>query len=119
MIMKIFATFVALICFAAVSFANDGTISVLKTTNETTTQPTVAAAAPVVPVAANACCEEAQEARVVKLSPWTVRRLNRVADRQEAREARNCCCNKSCKCSDDCNPKTLVVESRKKTCNCR
>lgn len=114
--MKIFAAFVALFCLAAVSFANDGTISVLKTANETA-QPTVATVttAPATPVAVNACCEEA---RVVKLSPWTVRRLNRVADRQEAREARNCCC-KGCDCTDNCNPKTLVIESRKKTCNCR
>lgn len=114
--MKIFAAFVALVCFAAVSFANDGTVSVLKTANEVTT--TQAAAQPTVATTTTttttACCEEA---RVVKLSPWTVRRLNRVADRQEAREARNCCC-KGCNCSDDCNPKTLVVESRKKTCNC-
>lgn len=111
--MKIFAAFVALVCFAAVSFANDGTVSVLKTANEAATTP--AATQPTVATTTTtACCEEA---RVVKLSPWTVRRLNRVADRQEAREARNCCC-KGCNCSDDCNPKTLVVESRKKTCNC-
>lgn len=120
--MKNFAAFVALACFAAVSFANDGTTSVLKNASEATTaqtvaQPTVAQAVVAQPTVVNAttapvCCEQA---RVVKLSPWTVRRLNRVADRQEARDARNCCC----KSSDDCSPKALVVESRRKTCNCR
>jgi len=85
----------------------DDTVSVLKTT-------TVQSAAPV--VQATVC----EEARVVKLAPWQVRRLNRVADRQEAREAKNCC-KDSCSCKDDCcqKPKTLVLESRRKEkCDC-
>ena len=88
----------------------DGTVSVLKAATAQTPAP-----APVVQTAV--ACEEA---RVVKLAPWQVRRLNRVADRQEAREARKCCCD-SCSCKDDCcqKPKTLVLESRRKEkCDC-
>lgn len=83
---------------AAANAADDGTVSVL-------TNPP----APV--VADSVCCEQA---RSVKLAPWTVRRLNRVADRQEAREARKCCCNDVCKEDCCCNkPKLLVVENRR------
>lgn len=88
----------------------DGTVSVLKAE---TTQ--VSAPAPVA-ATATAC----EEARVVKLSPWQVRRLNRVADRQEARDARKCCCD-PCSCKDDCckKTKTLILESRRKeNCDC-
>ena len=123
----IFATLVLFaFCFVA-SAGNDGTVSVLNTAADTqaqatptpaTTTTTVAAAATTTTTTATvACCEEA---RAVKLAPWTVRRLNRVADRQEAREARKCgCCKESCNCSQDCckAPKALVVESRRK-CNC-
>lgn len=88
----------------------DGTVSVLKTEAPQAAQTTVTPT--ITPVA----CEEA---RVVKLAPWQVRRLNRVADRQEARDSRNCCCKDSCGCNDDCckKPKTLVLESRRK-CDC-
>lgn len=114
MIMKIFALIALAFSAATVSFASEGTISVLKTSNEPTpavAQPTAAVAQPT----AQACCQEVEEVRAVKLSPWTVRRLNRVADRQEARDARKCCCDPC-----DCNKtKTVLVESRKKTCNCR
>jgi len=87
----------------------DDTVSVLKTA-------TVQSAAPAPVVQATAC----EEARVVKLAPWQARRLNRVADRQEAREAKNCC-KDSCSCKEDCcqKPKTLVLESRRKEkCDC-
>lgn len=86
----------------------DDTASVLKTTT--------AQSAPAPVVQATDC----EEARVVKIAPWQVRRLNRVADRQEVREAKNCC-KDSCSCKDDCcqKPKTLVLESRRKEkCDC-
>jgi hypothetical protein len=105
MIMDILFVFASLV-LTTVSFAEDGTVSVLAN-NETP----AAAPAVVVVSAPVACCEEA---RTVKLSPWVVRRLNRVADRQEAREDRCCCRCKGCD-----SAKTLVLESRKKTCDCR
>lgn len=90
----------------------DGTVSVLKAATVQSPAPASATA----PVVQTSACEEA---RVVKLAPWQVRRLNRVADRQEAREARKCC--DACSCKDDCcqKPKTLVLESRRKEkCDC-
>lgn len=101
----------------------DGTTSVLKAV----VQSTATATAPVVqsPATATAPVVQAQivsceEAKVVKLAPWQVRRLNRVADRQEAREARKCCDPCSCKKDDCCQKsKTLVLESRRKEkCDC-
>lgn len=91
----------------------DGTVSVLKAA---AVQPSTSTSAPATaPVVQASACEEA---RVVKLAPWQVRRLNRVADRQEAREARKCCDACSCK-KDDCCQKTLVLESRRKEkCDC-
>lgn len=109
-------TIFAVLCLFALSAAahsDDGTVSVLKTA------PAIAQTSAPAPVAAQtvACCE-VEEARAVKLSPWHTRRLNRIADRQEAREARNCCdsCKESCDCCK--KPKALVVEARSKKCNC-
>ena len=106
--MKFVLTAVACL-FSFVAFAGNEPTSVLVNDSAATA-----------PQPAASCCE-CEEARVVKLAPWTVRRLNRVADRQEAREARNCCCAKDC-CKGDCcckaKPKVLVVENRKNNCNC-
>jgi cytochrome oxidase assembly protein ShyY1 len=59
------------------------------------------------------CCEPA---KLAKLPPWQVRRLNRIADRQAARDARKCCCD-PCECQkvDACGCKTraVVVEARR------
>jgi hypothetical protein len=127
--MKIIFAALCLLALASTARSDDGTVSVLKTSTPTpaaapATQTTQAAAQPVAvqtvaaqPVAVQtvACCEEA---RSVKLSPWHTRRLNRIADRQEARESRNCCdcCNSGCECRK--KPKTLVVESKVKKCDC-
>jgi len=110
--------------FAATVFAQDGTKSVLKNgptvaeeagTNSTPTQPKVGVvvgeANPSQPtVVATQCCESA---RLVRLAPWQVRRLNRIAERQEAKKC--CCSNKSekvnCKCDCRKTP-AVVVESR-------
>ncbi len=132
-------TIFAVLCLFALSAAahsDDGTVSVLKTVSAAPATAQTSAPAPVAaqtsapapvaaqtsapaPVAAQtvACCE-VEEARAVKLSPWHTRRLNRIADRQEAREARNCCdsCKESCDCCK--KPKALVVEARSKKCNC-
>lgn len=115
---SIFAA-IAVVVTAATTYAGtptpaDGTVSVLKSEAAVATT-TVATATPVVAATPVAC----EEARVVKLPQWQVRRLNRVADRQEAREARNCC-KDSCACDKDCcKPKTLVLESRRKEkCDC-
>jgi hypothetical protein len=112
-------TIFAVLCLFALSAAahsDDGTVSVLKTVSPA---PAIAQTSAPAPVAAQtvACCE-VEEARAVKLSPWHTRRLNRIADRQEAREARNCCdsCKESCDCCK--KPKALVVEARSKKCNC-
>lgn len=87
-----------LICILAVALmanepAADGTVSVLKK------EP-----APVVSTTTDT------ELRGVRLSPWQVRRLNRIADRQEARDERNCRC-------DCAEPKVLLSKPAK--CDCR
>jgi hypothetical protein len=71
---------------------------------------------PTVVVVADPCCEPVRSTKLAKLPPWQVRRLERIADRQEAREIRKCCCepcacdiNEACKC----NCRTVVVESRR------
>lgn len=108
--MKI-AVFAAIALIATAVVAQDGTTSVLKgqPTPATATADTTATA-----TAAEPCVETA---KVVKLAPWHVRRLNRIADRQEAREARKCCCDKcecaSCDKCDCCKTKAVVVESRR------
>lgn len=103
--------FAAIAMIATVVVAQDGTTSVL------TNQPTPAAGTATTTVAATPveCCEEA---KVAKLAPWQVRRLNRIADRQEAREARKCCCDPcacekedACKCK--CKTRAVVVEARR------
>lgn len=87
-----------LICILAVALmanepAADGTVSVLKK------EP-----APVVATTADT------ELRGVRLSQLQVRRLNRIADRQEARDERNCRCD----CTE---PKVLLSKPAK--CDCR
>jgi hypothetical protein len=74
----------------------DGTVSVLSKDQA----PAVTAAEP------------CTELRGVRLSDRQVRRLNRIADRQEARDERNCRCD----CAD---PKVLVAKPNKCNCNCR
>lgn len=109
--MKTILTIAALSIFTAAYAGDDGTTSVLATNEAQTVS---APAVTVVPAAAP-CCEPT--AKVVKLAPWTVRRLNRIADRQEAREERKCCCN-PCACNKDCcdDAKVVLVESRRNCC---
>lgn len=101
--------FVALIATAAV--AQDGTTSVLANqptpATETTTTPAVL-------VDQDAPCAEA--VREVRLTRFQARRLERQADRQEAKAACECCkygCQKK-----DCRP-TALVPARKTACNCK
>lgn len=98
----------AILSIASVAAAQEGTSSVLVNTPET-----AAVASPAVVVAAAPCAETA---KLAKLPPWQVRRLNRIADRQEAREARKCCCDPcACEKDDACKGKTraVVVEARR------
>ena len=92
-----------LICILAVALmanepAADGTVSVLKK------EP-----APVVATTTVATTADT-ELRGVRLSQWQVWRLNRIADRQEARDERNCRC-------DCAEPKVLLSKPAK--CDCR
>lgn len=82
----------------------DATVSVLKT--QTTTEAPAAATVTTPAVVAT----PAVEARSVRLSPWHVRRLNRAADRQEARDERNCRC-------DSGTSKVLLLKPT--ACDCR
>ena len=122
--MKMIFAVLCLFALSAAAHSDDGSVSVLKTVSST---PVIAQTSAPAPVAAQtvACCEAetvaccSEEARAVKLSPWHTRRLNRIADRQEAREARNCCdaCNDGCDCCK--KPKALVVEAKVKKCRCK
>jgi hypothetical protein len=100
----------AILSIATTAAAQEGTSSVLVNAPESTT-PTVAS--PAVVVTAPQCCDTA---KLAKLPPWQVRRLNRIADRQEAREARKCCCD-PCECEKadacKCHTKAVVVEARR------
>jgi hypothetical protein len=103
---------VAFCVFACAAFAAEGvptpadnTVSVLA--SAPTTQTVVVAAAP-------ACCETAKE---VRLTAWQSRRLSRQADRQEARDARDCC-NCDCPSKKDCRTKALVLTKSRPACNC-
>lgn len=96
--------------FATVAYAGQ-TASVVKTTEE----PTVA-------TDAQADCACTEEARLVSLGPWRMRRLNRIACRQEARDARSCCncceskcCESKC-CESKCKPRLILVEPRRTKC---
>jgi hypothetical protein len=99
------------------STAADGTVSVLKReTSEAVTPvavtPVAVAPVAVTPVGCDACVVE--EARAVRLSPWHVRRLNRIADRQEVRDACNCrreCC--------DCRGGKVLLLKPTSPCRCR
>jgi len=81
---------------------SDGTVSVLNNPSAATTKPCQVAC-------------QVEEVRALKLPEWQVRRLNRIADRQEVREARRCDC--ACGCSDEKN--VLVESRRKKDCCCK
>lgn len=114
----------AVMFVTAGAFAQDGTKSVLASSptvaeagaNSTPAQPTVGVVGAL--VASNQTTvtktEPCEVAKLVKLAPWQVRRLNRVADRQEARDAKKCCCvEKSDRCKCACRrPPAVVVESR-------
>jgi hypothetical protein len=101
----------AILSIATTAAAQEGTSSVLVNAPEATT-PAVASPAVTVTPAPAACCETA---KLAKLPAWQVRRLNRIADRQEAREARKCCCD-PCECEKadacKCRTKAVVVEAR-------
>jgi hypothetical protein len=88
------------------------TASVLKTAPTEAVVATQPCAAP--------CAGSCEVAKVAKISPRHARRLTRIADRQEAREARNCCCNDACNCGSGCcdKPTALVVETRGRKCGC-
>lgn len=96
----------AILSIASVAAAQEGTSSVLVNAPATVTSQAVV-------VAPASCCETA---KLAKLPPWQVRRLNRIADRQEVREARRCCCD-PCTCEKDdtckCKTRTVVVEARR------
>ena len=89
------------------------TATVLKTAP---TEVVVATVAPSQPCACEASCEVA---KVAKISPRHARRLTRIADRQEAREARNCC-NDACDCGGGCckTSTTLVATTKARKCEC-
>lgn len=90
----------------------DGTASVL------VNKPEATATAQPAPQAATTevSCETAKE---VRLTPWQARRLGRQADRQEARDARDCCkCDCNCGSKKDCRPKALVLTKARPACNC-
>jgi hypothetical protein len=119
--MKSFVAIV-LVCFAAVAVAAEtqtptlaeGTKSVLATSPQPAVSATTAPA-PTVVATTVACCEET--ASEVRLGPWQARRLTRQADRQEARDSRDCCKGK---CNCDCRKKsrpTAIVPTRAK-CDC-
>ena len=106
-------TALALVSVATVAIAGsqtptpaDGTVSVLASN---------AQAQPVAPVATEApvCCQT--EAKEVRLGPWQARRLSKQADRQEARDCRDCC---KCNCKDERKPTALVLTRKRPACNC-
>lgn len=76
------------------------------------------------PAAANAAQEQAaspcETAREVRLGRFQARRLERQADRQEAKAACECCKCDCCK-KKDCRPTALVVTKscQKCACNCK
>ena len=89
----------------------DGTTSVLATTATESTVATTTAVA----TTCGDCCETAKE---VKLGPWQARRLARQADRQEARDCRDCCKGeRSCK-KQDCRPTAIVAVRGRRNCDC-
>lgn len=102
--------FASIALIATAVAAQEGTTSVL--TNQPT--PAAQATAPTTAPAPAAQCSEV--AKVAKVAPWQARRLNRIADRQEAREARKCCCD-PCACEKaeacKCKARTVVVEARR------
>jgi len=101
---------IAILSIAPVAAAQEGTSSVLVNAPETA----ATVAVPTVAAPATAPCCEA--AKLAKLPEWQVRRLNRIADRQEARDARKCCCDPcACEKADACKCKTrtVVVEARR------
>lgn len=112
---------VAFCVFACTTFAADGvptpadnTVSVLSSAPTTQTVAPAPETQTVVVAAAPACCETAKE---VRLTAWQARRLSRQADRQEARDARDCCdCN--CGPKKDCRTKALVLTKSRPACNC-
>ena len=122
----------SLIALSVISFASlalaadqtptpaDGTTSILSTTTANTATATTTTAAVATATTASCgdcgvCCETAKE---VKLGPWQARRLARQADRQEARDCRDCC-KDSCGCKkQDCRPTAVVVTRARRTCAC-
>lgn len=113
MIKTVFA--LAFCAVACVALAADGVPTPADNTTSVLTAPPAqqATSQPVV-AAAPACCETAKE---VRLGPWQARRLARQADRQEARDCRDCCKGK-CDCKDDCKSTALVVTRTRPACNC-
>lgn len=107
----------AILSIASVAHAQEGISSVLVNTPEAKeAAPAAVVASPEVAVVVASlapCCEPA---KLAKLPPWQVRRLNRIAERQEARDARKCCCD-PCACEKDdsckCKARAVVVEARR------
>ena len=113
--MKIF-TFLALVSF--VSIVNAGEQAPTPADSVLTAPATVAAPTVVAAPAScsQGCCEVSKE---VRLAPWQARRLSRQADRQEARDCRDCCkCNDGCCEKKDCRPKAIVSVRSRSNCCC-
>jgi hypothetical protein len=115
---SIFAA-IAVVVSVATTYADtptpaDGTVSVLKTEAAPATVATTASPAPATVVASPSCCETAKE---VRLTQWQARRLARQAERQEARDCRDCCKGK-CDCNDECKPTALVFTRARPACTC-
>lgn len=105
----------ALLSLACTALAENGTPTLADTTtsvlvNQDQTNSATTTSAP----AASPCAETAKE---VKLAPWQARRLARQAERQEARELRDCCKCDCCK-KKDCRPTALVLTKTAPKCAC-
>ena len=104
---------IALASVAAVAFAEtqsptpaDGTVSVLASNSQQQ-----ASSAPDA-----SCCETAKE---VRLGPWQARRLSKQAERQEARDCRDCCKGKcECDCCKKSRPTAIVTTKARPACSC-
>lgn len=97
--------------FSVVAYGADTPTLATTTTTDNTASVVVNGAST---TTTTADCNSCDSLRGVRLSPWHVRRLNRIADRQEARECRDACnCNCNCKPA----PNVLVEQNRRCKCN--
>lgn len=114
--MKIFflSLFTFLVCVSSYAGENDTSVLVADSTTESIA--TTSATIVTTPITIVTCCDSIEPVKLAKLPPWKVRRLNRIADRQEARDARKCCCD-PCTCEKHdaykCKTRAVVVEARR------